>query len=155
MTAPVLYRYYIQDTALVEDVRCIKLFFEPRNPADFLFHGFLYITDDSTYAIRKIDISLNKKINIDWIKDVRIIQDFKESEEKTWLLSKDEVAVDFGVMQGLPGVLGRRTVSYNDYSINKAIPDSIFKGPDKVWDKDAYNKNTIYWESVRKPPLDN
>lgn len=155
LTAPVLYRFYIQDTALVEDVRCIKLFFEPRNPADFLFHGFLYITDDSTYAIRKIDISLNKKINIDWIKDVRIIQDFKELAEKTWLLSKDEVAVDFGVTQGLPGILGRRTVSYNDYSINKAIPDSIFKGPDKVWDKDAHNKNTMYWESVRKPPLGN
>ena len=77
VTAPVLYRFYIQDTALVENVRCIKLFFEPRNPSDFLFHGFLYITDDSTYAIRKIDMSFNKKINIDWIKDVRIIQDFK------------------------------------------------------------------------------
>jgi hypothetical protein len=153
LTAPVLYRYYIQDTSLVEGDRCIKLFFEPRNPADFLFHGFLYITDDSTYAIRKIDISLNKKINIDWIRDVRIIQDFKELGNNTWLLSKDEVAVDFGVAQGLPGVLGRRTVSYNDYSVNKIIQDSIFKGPDKVRDNDAYNKNTMYWESVRKPPL--
>ena len=63
--------------------------------------------------------------------------------------------MDFGVTQDLPGILGRRTVSYNDYSVNKPIPDSVFKGPDKVWDKDASNKNTMYWESVRNPPLGN
>lgn len=154
LTAPILYRYYIQDTSLVENVRCIKLFFEPRNPADFLFHGFLYITDDSTYAIRKIDMSFNKKINIDWIKDVRIIQDFKEIDKNTWLISKDEIAVDFGVTKILPGVLGRRIVSYNDYSVNKPIADSIFRRPDKVVDKNASDQNTIYWDSVRQPPID-
>ena len=155
VTAPVLYRFYIQDTALVENVRCIKLFFEPRNPSDFLFHGFLYITDDSTYAIRKIDMSFNKKINIDWIKDVRIIQDFKKIGEKTWLLNKDEIAVDFGVTKTLPGLLGRRIVSYTDYSVNNTIADSVFSGSDKVWDKDTSGKNTYYWDSVRKPPIDN
>jgi len=155
LTAPVLYRYYIQDTVLVENARCFKLFFEPRNPADFLFHGFLFITDDSTYSIRKIDMSFNKKINIDWIKDVRIIQDFKETGEKKWLLSNDEIAVDFGLTKILPGLLGRRIVSYNDYSVNKPIADSTFRGPDKVWDKNAPGKNAIYWDSVRKPPINN
>jgi len=153
-SAPILYRYFIQDTSIVENVRCIKLFFEPRNPSDFLFHGFLYITDDNNYSIRKIDMSFNKHINIDWIKDARIIQDFKEVGDKTWLLSRDEIAVDFGVTKGLPGVLGKRTVTYNDYVVNKSIPDSIFKGPVKVWEKEAYNRNAAFWESARNPPLD-
>jgi hypothetical protein len=98
-------------------------------------------------------MSFNKKINIDWIKDVRIIQDFKEIGEKTWLLTDDEITVDFGVVQNLPGVTGRRTVTYNDYAINEQIPDSIFKGPDAIIDTDATNKDLTYWDSVRNPPL--
>ena len=42
--APVFYKYYIVDTLSVDNIKCIRLFFEPRNRADFLFHGHLYIT---------------------------------------------------------------------------------------------------------------
>lgn len=153
-TAPVLYRYYITDTTTFDSVKCIKLFFEPRNPSDFLFHGFLFITADDKYAIREVDMSFNKKINIDWIKDVRIIQDFNKIDDKAWMLTKDEISVDFGLTQNLPGVLGRRTATYNNISVDKALPDSIFKTADIFREKDAYEKDWRYWESVRNPPLD-
>ena len=61
---------------MVDETKCIKLFFEPRNPADFMFHGFLFITSDSSYAIKKIDMSFNKAINIDWVKDVKDSPEF-------------------------------------------------------------------------------
>jgi len=64
-TAPAFYRYYITDTITLMETKCIRLFFEPRNPSDFLFHGDLYVTLDSTYAVRSIDIGINKNINID------------------------------------------------------------------------------------------
>jgi hypothetical protein len=153
-TSPVLYRYFIQDTVSIDEVRYIKLFFEPRNPADFLFHGFLYITNDSTYALKKVDISFNKGINIDWIKDVRIIQDFDNFGQNSWLLTKDEILIDFGITQNLPGLLGHRTVSYNHYSVNEQIPDSLFRGMEVVREPDAPEKKQVYWESVRNPPLD-
>ncbi len=77
-TAPLFYRYYILDTLSVNNIKCIKLFFEPRNKADLLFHGDLYITMDSSYAVRKIDMGMNKNINIDWVQEVSIIQDFEQ-----------------------------------------------------------------------------
>ncbi|MBP1665435.1 MAG: hypothetical protein H6Q23_295, partial [Bacteroidetes bacterium] len=61
-SAPAFYRYYITDTLLVKDIRCIRLFFEPRNKSDFLFHGDLYITMDSSYAVRGIDMGMNRNI---------------------------------------------------------------------------------------------
>jgi hypothetical protein len=152
-TAPVLYRYYIQDTTLIDNVSCIKMFFEPRNPADFLFHGFLFITNDSTYAIRRVDISFNKGINIDWIKDVRIVQDFGKFDN-SWLLTKDNIMVDFGITQDLPGMLGHRIVSYNNYTVNEQLPDTVFNGPDVVRKKDAPAKTQAYWDLVRNPQLD-
>ena len=51
--APEFYRYFIIDTLSVNNMRCIRLFFEPRNKADFLFHGYLYITFDGNYAVQK------------------------------------------------------------------------------------------------------
>jgi hypothetical protein len=152
-TATLMYRYFITDTVMVNNIRCIKLFFEPRNPADFLFHGYLSVSDDSLHAIRNIDMSFNHDINIDWIKDVRIIQDFDEIAPDTWLLSKDEVYIDFGVTQNLPGLLGHRVVSYTDYS-TKPLTDETFKGPFVSYEKGSYNKSDEFWDSARKPPLD-
>lgn len=151
--APVLYRYFIMDTSLVEGTKCIRMFFEPRNPADFLFHGFLFITDDPAMAIKKIDMSFNKGINIDWIKDVRIVQEFENIQGKAWILTKDEIMVDFGITEKLPGMFGERSVTYSKYSINEPVADSIFKGQMTVRKNDPAEKSDGYWVSVRKPPL--
>ena len=152
-SAPGFYRYFIQDTADYDGTKCIRMFFEPRNPADFLFHGFLLITYDTTYAIRKIDMSFNKGINIDWIKDVRIVQNFDKVQEKTWILTKDDILIDFGITEKLPGMLGERSVSYNKYSINEPIADTVFKGRLIDRKENGINKSNAYWDSVRNPPL--
>ena len=131
------------------------MFFEPRNTADFLFHGFLFITDDSTCAIKKIDMSFNKAINIDWIKDVRIIQDFDRIQDKAWILTKDNIMIDFGITEKLPGMLGERLVSFNNYSINEPVADSVFRGQLVERRDDVSKKSAAYWNTVRNPPLGN
>jgi hypothetical protein len=154
-TAPIMYRYYILDTSMVNDVMCIKMFFEPRNPADFLFHGFLFITSDSSYAIKKIDMSFNKGINIDWVNDVRIIQEFEKIQDKGWLITKDDVSVDFGISQNIMGLFGQKEVFYNNYSINVPLADTIFKGPDKITKLNEATDLSSYWDSARLAPLTN
>ena len=153
-TAPVFYRYFIIDTSMVSDVNCIKLFFEPRNPADFLFHGFLFITLNESYAIKKIDMSFNKGINIDWVNDVRIVQEFEKIQDKAWLLTKDEVSVDFGISQNMMGLYGEKMVYYNKYSINEPIPDTIFKGPEKITRLNESQYLPNYWDYARLAPSD-
>jgi hypothetical protein len=152
-TAATFYKYFIIDTSLVDTTRCIKLFFEPRNPADFLFHGFLYITNDTTYAIKKIDMSFNRAINIDWVKDARIIQNFERVGEKVWMISEDEVIIDFAVTNNLPGLKGKRVTTYSDYSVNKKPDDSLFKGLDKEHDINSSTRDALYWSSIRNPDL--
>ena len=152
-TAPAFYRYYIQDSLTVKGIPCIKLFFEPRNRADFLFHGNLYITMDSSYAICKIDLGINKKINIDWIKDISIIQDFEQFENNSWLLSKEEISIDAGVVKNTLGLYAQRIISYTDYKFNSPIEEVIFNGPlttDKI---DPLSSNPDYWNENRLLPL--
>lgn len=154
-TAPLFYRYYIIDTLPVADIKCIRLFFEPRNKSDFLFHGNLYITMDSSYAVRKIDIGINKAINIDWVQDISITQDFEITGQRAWLLSKEEISIDFGIVRNSLGLYGQRTISYKDYKIDEPISDEVFKGPAKVEKINPASDQNSFWESNRYVPLSN
>ena len=151
--APVFYRYYILDTLAVGDIKCVRLFFEPRNRADFLFHGHLYITMDSSYAVRKIDIGINKNINIDWVKDISITQDFDQFGKKNWLLSKEEISVDFGIFKNSMGLYGQRSIFYKDYKINDPIDNKVFAGPAEAERLNPSADSTKFWESNRYVPL--
>jgi len=152
-TAPAFYKFFIDDTLVVNDINCIRMFFAPRNKSDFLFHGYLYITMDSSYAVRKIDMGINEDINIDWVQSVSIVQDFERSPDSTWILSKDEISIDFGVIKNTTGLYGQRTISYKDYIINKEINEDIFRGPDKLIRIDSSSAQPDYWEANRLVPL--
>jgi hypothetical protein len=152
-SAPAFYRYYIIDTLTVKDIRCIQLFFEPRNKADFLFHGNLFITLDSTFAIRKIDIGINKNINIDWVQNISVTQDFERTAENFWLLSKEEISIDVGIVKNSLGLYAQRTVSYQEYKINEPIDDKLFSGPEKSDRIEEESVTQEYWEKNRQVPL--
>ena len=78
--APTFYRYYITDTLISGGERCTRLYFTQRNKADLLFQGYLYITMDGTYAVKRAEIEVNKNINLNWIKESRIVQEFRRSD---------------------------------------------------------------------------
>ena len=152
-TAPAFYRYYIIDTLSVNETPCIRLFFEPRNKSDFLFHGNMYITLDSSYAVRKIDLGINKNINLDWVRDMSITQDFEKFGQQSWLLSKEEISIDFGITKNSLGLYGQRTITYSDYKINEAISNKIFRGPERVEKPDSSAGRPDYWNINRTVPL--
>jgi hypothetical protein len=148
-TAPAFYKYFIEDTLSLNGVDCIKLVFVPRNKVDMLFDGFLYIVKDSSYAVKKIEMSVNKQINQNWIKDVRITQEFDKIQDIIWLLKTDEISIDFGIKENSMGILGKRTAFYNNYRINDSIPSIVFKGPEVIHAEDATEKNPEFWEKNR------
>jgi|WetSurMetagenome_2_1015567.scaffolds.fasta_scaffold00004_49 hypothetical protein len=152
-SAPTFYRYYIIDTLPVNDQQCIRLFFEPRNKTDFLFHGNLYVTLDSAFAVRKIDMGINENINMDWIQDIILTQDFEKSVHKCWLLAKEEISIDVGISKSSMGLNGQRTTYFRNYRVNEPVSDVFFKGPIKIDKPDPASTTPEYWESNRFVPL--
>lgn len=152
-TAPLFYRYYIIDTLPVSDLKCIRLFFEPRSNTDFLFHGNIYVALDSSYAVKRIDMGINENINIDWIQDIIIMQDFERSDRKGWMLSKEEISIDVGISKTSMGLFGQRTSYFRDYKTNEPVSDLIFRGPEKTERIDPASGGPGYWESNRFVPL--
>lgn len=152
-TAPAFYKYYIMDTLDIAEVRCVKLSFAPRTKTDMLFQGFMYITLDSTYAVKRIEMSVNKDINLNWVKSVSIQQEFNKIENQGWLLSRDDLSVDFGITQNKMGVFGERVVSYNNYKINHPLPDKFYATKEEFRLKDKEIKDENFWKVHRHEPL--
>jgi hypothetical protein len=148
-TAPAFYKYYIKDTTIVDGENCVELFFSPRNNTDLLFNGFIYITLDGNYAVKKIDMSVNKNINLNWVKDVSIIQEFENTQNYGRLIKSSDIIIDFGVSKNSMGFLGQRKVIYDNYLINKTIPDSVFEESKIIQLDDVNEKNNEFWESNR------
>jgi len=152
-TAPAFYKFYIDDTLTVNEIPCVRMFFAPRNKTDFLFHGYLYITLDGNYAVRKIDMGINKDINIDWVQNMSIVQDFEQGSDKKWIIAKDEISIDFGIVKNTTGLYGQRTISYKDYKLNEPLDDTLFTGPEKSFLIDSASLEHDYWEANRQVPL--
>lgn len=152
-SAPTFYRYYITDTVNVGESKCTKLYFTPRNKTDMLFQGFLYVVQDSTYAIKKVEMAVNRKINLNWVNDASITQEFDNADKKGWILSYDDLSIDFGITQEGLGVFGQRSVSYRDYSINKAMSDSVFKIETIARAQESVKKTDEYWDKNRHVQL--
>lgn len=152
--SPTFYKFYIIDTTMLNGYPLIQLAFGPRNKADFLFQGSMYVTLDGHYAVQKLEMKINKQINLNWVKDLHIHQEFEQSDDKRYHLSKSKLSADFGITKnGDGGLYGERSVSYKEYTIPETLPDSLFKGDAVTHRKEADKKDDQFWDSNRHDTL--
>ena len=148
--APAIYKFHIIDTLDVNGINCINLAFQPRNNQDFAFKGNLYITNDDKYSVVKVDMRVTEDINLNFVNDLQIIQEFSFINNTVWMVTRDEIIIDFNIGKKGTGMFGKKTVFYNNYVFNKEIPDSIFKGIENKIFVEGYNKkDDTFWQENR------
>lgn len=151
--SPVFYKFFITDTIDDNGSKFIRLGFVPRNHSDFLFQGTMHVTLDSNYAVAKIDMGVNKDINLNWVKELKISQDFEKKPGQGYTLVNDEFSADFGLAKGKMGIFGQRSVSYKNFILNKPRPENEFKGDAIVTADSANTKTEDFWTEKRHSEL--
>lgn len=144
--SPNIYRFYILDTGVVNDTKLVHLYFAPRNKSDKAFIGNMWIALDSTYSVRKIDLGIPKEINLNWVNEMQISQEFdwvstvntingKMITSRGLMIKSNEYFMDFAVLDNkkAKSLLGAKRIKYQDLQINRPIPDSIFKENIKIF----------------------
>lgn len=153
--APQFYKFVIIDSTDIKGVRCVNLGFSPRNKTDLLFQGTMTIALDSSYAIRKVVMGFSKDINVNFVTDMRLAQEYDFVQDQGLMLTKDELAIEFNLLKkenGM-GLFGQRSVSYRDYILNQPIDLKRFGGLSTDIAKDAQNRPDTYWAEARHQPL--
>lgn len=152
--APTFYRFYITDTVENDGIKLIRLSFSPKNPTDLLFRGTLFVTLDGKYSVQKINMSISKHANLNWVRDLRIKQDFEKGPDGRYHVISTNTITEFALTKTSSGsIMGERTVSLKDFAINKPAADSIYTGDAVVIATNSENKTNSFWNEHRDPPL--
>ena len=151
--APTFYKFYITDTLKNQSPPLAELSFAPRNAGDFLFQGRLYVTLDSNYAVRKVNMTVNKRINLNWVRELYIDQDFEKLEDGRYHVVKSRMRADFGLSKGGGGLYGERVVSHKNFTVNKSRSESFYSGDIKTTLSDAEKHTDDFWLTNRHDSL--
>lgn len=151
--APAFYKFFITDTLVNKQL--IELSFTPRTKTDLLFEGKIYITMDGNYAVQNAFLTVNKDINLNFVRALEAKLEFAQNPDKRYHLSKSNLIVDFGISKnGGTGFTSERTVTFNDYLINQPSPDTLFNGSSQlIVAADADKKSDLYWADNRPEAL--
>ena len=87
------YKYYLQDSAFENNQYIYHLTFKPKRKQELSFTGNIWVAD-TTWGIKRLEMSLPKDANINFINTANIIQEFAYTDN-TWMLTKDRLVIDF------------------------------------------------------------
>jgi hypothetical protein len=151
---PITYMYFIVDTLEINGYEAIQIGFQPRNKASFAFIGNLYVTNDDRYAVVKVNMWVSDQINLNFVKDLMIDQEFVYTKDKAWTLFKDEIIIDYNLTENGLGMFGRKNVTYSNYVFDKQENDSIYSPINNVTYIDDYQSRTEeFWVKYRPSKL--
>ncbi len=154
--APSFYKFFIVDTVEQNGIRCIDIAFTPRNSSDFGFYGSMFITCDTQYAVKRLELLLPPNTGVNFVDELRIVQEYDTIQGK-WCLVKDEAVADLSFfLKNFASSHIRRSNIYNNYVFHHPQPDTLYKASAESLDftvltKDYTQKN---WDdSLRLRPL--
>ena len=149
------YRYYLKDSLVIDGKYCYEIDFIPRQSQEPVFNGTMWIAD-TTYAIKRVTAKINKNANINFIEGFEVKQEYTMVDNKYWMLSKDELVVDFELGENAMGLYGRKSTSYKDFIINVPQKEEVYEGIDNVTvSKEANKRDPSYWAVARHDTLSN
>jgi hypothetical protein len=145
-----VYNYVLRDSAYIDKKWCYNIVFYPRRKNELTFKGDFWV-NDTTYAIKKINMAVTKSANINWVKDIYVEQEFEVLNDSIFLLTKDYLMSDFAVnkKEKSKGVYGKRTTYFQNHKFNIEKPSKFYKEEVNFVDNEVYKKSEEYWEENR------
>ena len=148
------YNYVLSDSAYIDNKWCYNIIYYPRRKNELTFKGDFWV-NDSTYAIKEINLQATKSANINWVKEIYIEQEFEVLNDSLFLVTRDYMMSDFALnkKEKSRGVYGKRTTLYNNYKFDE-VKDSKFYEEDVFsFDKDVYDRDETFWAKNRLEKL--
>lgn len=143
------YKYYLLDSAFIDNNWCYHLSFIPKRKQERTFRGDFWVSDTS-FAIVKIQMRMAKEVNINYINDFVAEFEYGKVNDSLWFIKKEKMFFDFNISDRSTGFFGRKTTSYMDINLNKPPPDHITQLKENIIVKeDALISEMDFWDNNR------
>lgn len=150
------YRFYLNDTAVIDGKQYNELTFSPRTPQSFGFNGRMFVEcGDSTYFIKRIEMRVPRVINLNYIDNIYITQEYYKDRYGKRHLKFNDMSLEISLIPGTQSLYARRYSTFGEPQFSDAnnlhniLYDAseliVYKNPNlQPWDK---------WEDFRLIPL--
>ena len=147
------YEYDFTDSAYIEDEFCYRLDFFPKSPQELAFTGTMWITKND-YALKRIDATMGKQANINFIEKLKIQQELDKTTDGAWLPVKNRVLIDVGeITKASAGMLAKFYTSNKNIVVNKPYEVGFYERPIQVSEDARMFQDEKYWDTLRHEPL--
>ena len=145
-----VYNYVLADSTFIDKKWCYNIVYYPRRKNELTFKGDFWV-NDSTFAIKSINMEASKSANINWVRDIYIEQEFDVLNDSVFLLKRDHMMTDFALTkkEGSNGMYGKRTTMFKNHEFNQPKDDKFYREDVNKFDKEVYTKTDDYWDENR------
>ncbi|MEH6408799.1 MAG: DUF5686 family protein, partial [Leeuwenhoekiella sp.] len=148
------YNYVLADSAYIKNKWCYNIIYYPRRSNELTFKGDFWV-NDTTWAIKEINLQVNKSANINWVKEIYIEQEFDVVSDTTFLITRDYFLSDFSIRkkEESKGMYGKRTTLYDNYVFDKKLDENFYKKRLEEYDESIYTRDDEFWDNKRQEAL--
>jgi hypothetical protein len=121
----------------------------PRKKGNATWEGKIWIID-KLFCIYKTDLKLNKSglVKHNYF---RLEQKYKFTEDSILVINNQNFY--YSSIIGKQKLNGKTSVTYSNYKFNPIFPDRYFNNELGVTTKEAYERDSTYWNNIRITPL--
>ncbi len=145
-----VYNYVLNDSMFIDNKWCYNIVYYPRRKNELTFKGDFWV-NDTTFAIKKINLEASKSANINWVKEIYIEQEYEVLNDSVFLLKRDYMMSDFSFSkkEESKGVYGKRTTLAKNHKFDIKKEDKFYKEEVNFYDNEVFNRPDDYWEANR------
>ena len=148
------YNYVLADSSFIDNKWCYNIIYYPRRKNELTFKGDFWV-NDSTYAVKEINLQASKSANINWVKEIYIEQEFDVLNDSVFLVKRDYMLSDFtfNKKEKSRGIYGKRTTLFDNYEFDKKLDGKFYEERVYNYDTDVYNRDDTFWDENRLEKL--
>ncbi len=149
-----VYNYVLRDSAFHDNKWCYNIVYYPRRKNELTFKGDFWV-NDTTWAIKEINLQASKSANLNWVRDVYIEQKFDVLNDSIFLITRDYFMSDFSLRnkESAKGVYGKRTTLYDKYTFDIAKDKKFYSEQVDPYQFEIYNRPDEFWQDRRMESL--
>lgn len=149
-----VYNYVLLDSAYRDNKWCYNIVYYPRRKNELTFKGDFWV-NDTTWAIKEINLQASKSANLNWVREVYIEQEFDVLNDSIFLITRDYFLSDFSFRkkEEAQGVYGKRTTLYDNYAFDIPKDKSFYGEQVDPYSEAIYNRPDSYWDEKRMEQL--
>jgi hypothetical protein len=145
-----VYNYVLNDSMFIDNKWCYNIVYYPRRKNELTFKGDFWV-NDTTFAVKKINLEASKSANINWVKEIYIEQEYEVLNDSVFLLKRDYMMSDFSFSkkEESKGVYGKRTTLAKNHKFDIKKDEKFYKEEVNFYDNSVFNRPEEYWQANR------